>query len=49
MLGCINVARYGGACTSLVSALRRQKRTALCEFEVSLVYKESSRVARATK
>jgi hypothetical protein len=33
----------------LISALRRQKQVGLCEFEASMVYKASSRIARATQ
>jgi hypothetical protein len=31
----------------LMPALRRQKQVDLCEFKASLVYRESSRIARA--
>ena len=34
---------------SLIPTLRRQRQVDLCEFEVSLVYKASSRTARATQ
>ena len=33
----------------LISALGRQKQVGLCEFEAGLVYKMSSRTARATQ
>ena len=33
--------------TPLIPALRRQRQVDLCELEASLVYKESSRTARA--
>jgi hypothetical protein len=33
----------------LISAFRRQRQAELCEFKVNLVYKMSSRTARATK
>ena len=33
----------------MVPAPRRQRQTDLCEFEVSLVYKTSSRTAKATQ
>ena len=33
----------------LISALGRQRQADLCEFEVSLVYRVSSRTARATQ
>jgi hypothetical protein len=33
----------------LIPALGRQKQTNLCEFQVSLVYKSSSRTAKATQ
>jgi hypothetical protein len=33
----------------LILPLRRQKQVALCEFKVSLVYRVSSRTARATE
>jgi hypothetical protein len=34
---------------SLVPALRRQRQADLCEFQASLVYISSSRIARAKK
>jgi hypothetical protein len=33
----------------LISVLRRQRQVDLCEFEASLVYRLSSRTARATQ
>ena len=36
-------------CTPLIPALGRQRQADLCEFEASLVYRESSRTARAEK
>jgi hypothetical protein len=36
-------------CTPLILVLRRQRRADLCEFKASLVYKSSSRRARATR
>ena len=33
----------------LIPALRRQRQVDLCEFEASLVYRVSSRTARATQ
>lgn len=33
----------------MILALRRQRHVDLCEFKVSLVYKESSRIAEATQ
>jgi hypothetical protein len=33
----------------LIPALRRQRQVNLCEFKVSLVYRVSSRTARATQ
>jgi hypothetical protein len=33
-------------CTSLIPALQRQRQEDLCEFEASLVYKESSKITR---
>ena len=35
--------------TPLILVLLRQRQVALCEFEASLVYKASSRKARATQ
>ena len=35
--------------TPLLPALERQKQADLCEFKASLVYRESSRTARATQ
>jgi len=35
--------------TPLIPALRRQRQVELCEFEASLLYKASSRTARATQ
>jgi hypothetical protein len=32
----------------LITALRRQRQVGLCEFQVGLIYKESSRTARET-
>ena len=34
--------------TLLISAFRGQKQADLCEFEASLIYRVSSRIARAT-
>jgi hypothetical protein len=36
-------------CMPSISALMRQRQVVLCEFETSLVYKASSRTARATQ
>jgi hypothetical protein len=36
-------------CTPLTPALRRQRQVDLCGFEASLVYRASSRTARATQ
>ena len=33
---------------ALISVLRRQRKEDLCEFEVSLVYRVSTRAAKAT-
>ena len=38
-----------GVCTPFIPALRRQRQAALCEFEVSLVYRGRFRTARATQ
>jgi hypothetical protein len=35
--------------TPLISALRRQRKADLCEFKACLVYRVSSRIARATQ
>ena len=35
-------------CTSLIPALGRQRLTDLCEFDVTIIYRVSSRRARAT-
>jgi hypothetical protein len=43
----ICIARLGG--TPLIPALGRQKQVNFCEFEASLVYKASSRTAKATQ
>ena len=34
---------------TLISAFRRQKQADLCEFKAILVYRESSRTAKATQ
>ena len=36
-------------CTPLIPALSKQRKVDLCEFETSLVYRASSRTARATQ
>jgi hypothetical protein len=36
-------------CVPLIPALRRQKQVDLCELEASLVYRFSSRTAKATQ
>lgn len=33
----------------LIPALRRQSQADVCEFEASVIYKDNSRMARATK
>ena len=38
-----------GWCTTSTAALRKQRQADLCEFKASLVYKSSSRRARATR
>jgi hypothetical protein len=41
--------KVGVVAHALIPALRRQKQADLCKFETSLIYKESSRTARATQ
>ena len=36
-------------CTSLIPALERQRQIDLCEFEISLVHRVSSRTARVSQ
>ena len=36
-------------CIPLIPELQRQRQVDLCEFETSLVYRASSRIARATQ
>ena len=39
----------GGTGTPLIQAIKKERQADLCEFEDSLVYRASSRIARATK
>ena len=45
----ISAENWAWWCIPLIPALKRLRQADLCEFEASLVYRMSSRIARATQ